>query len=169
MSVGYRIRSCGAGRREPPRRFNWSFSWSGISSGTGRCDPQSRLSFFSSRRNWDSPNPSPAGECAPPPPGSGGVEGHARGWVTPYSDKGTYTVVLLIYTYFVMRPHIPVPRDTTSFSHTFLPKTPAIFLYIICRGFVVLSLLLLASSTPGCRARFSNPEPTFRPAGVLTS
>jgi hypothetical protein len=23
------------------------------------------LSFFSSRRNWDSPNPSPAGECAP--------------------------------------------------------------------------------------------------------
>jgi hypothetical protein len=28
-------------------------------------------SFFSSRRNWDSPNPSPAGECAPPP-GSGG-------------------------------------------------------------------------------------------------
>ncbi len=29
------------------------------------------LSFFSSRRNWDSPNPSPAGECALPP-GSGG-------------------------------------------------------------------------------------------------
>ncbi len=29
------------------------------------------LSFFSSRRNWDSPNPSPAGECVPPP-GSGG-------------------------------------------------------------------------------------------------
>jgi hypothetical protein len=25
------------------------------------------LSFFSSRRNWDSPYPSPAGECAPPP------------------------------------------------------------------------------------------------------
>ncbi len=24
------------------------------------------LSFFSSRRNWDSPNPSPAGECATP-------------------------------------------------------------------------------------------------------
>jgi hypothetical protein len=31
--------------------------------------PQSRQSakLFSSRRNWDSPNPSPAGECAPPP------------------------------------------------------------------------------------------------------
>jgi hypothetical protein len=24
-----------------------------------------RVLFFSSRRNWDSPNPSPAGECAP--------------------------------------------------------------------------------------------------------
>jgi hypothetical protein len=24
--------------------------------------------LFSSRRNWDSPNPSTAGECAPPPP-----------------------------------------------------------------------------------------------------
>jgi hypothetical protein len=38
-------------------------------------NPQSRqsVSFFSSRRKWDSPNPSPAGECAlPPPPGSGG-------------------------------------------------------------------------------------------------
>jgi hypothetical protein len=29
-------------------------------------------SFFSCIQNWDSPNPSPAGECAPPPPGSGG-------------------------------------------------------------------------------------------------
>ncbi len=30
------------------------------------------LSFFSSRRDWDSPNPSSAGECAPPPPVPGG-------------------------------------------------------------------------------------------------
>ncbi len=30
------------------------------------------LSFFSSRQNWDSPNPSPAGECGPPPFNSGG-------------------------------------------------------------------------------------------------
>jgi hypothetical protein len=32
------------------------------------------LSFFFSRRNWESPNPSPAGVCAcpPPPPGTGG-------------------------------------------------------------------------------------------------
>ncbi len=31
------------------------------------------LSFFSSRWYWDSPNPSPAGECAPPPLVPGGV------------------------------------------------------------------------------------------------
>jgi hypothetical protein len=31
------------------------------------------LSFFSSRRNWDSPNPSPAGECAPTPLVPGGA------------------------------------------------------------------------------------------------
>jgi hypothetical protein len=29
------------------------------------------LSFLSSRWNWDSPDPSPARECAPPPFGSG--------------------------------------------------------------------------------------------------
>jgi hypothetical protein len=31
------------------------------------------LSFFSSHWNWDSPTPSHAGECAPPPFGSRGV------------------------------------------------------------------------------------------------
>jgi hypothetical protein len=35
------------------------------------------LSFFSSRWNWDSPNPSPAGECDPPPFGSGGRGAHS--------------------------------------------------------------------------------------------
>jgi hypothetical protein len=29
--------------------------------------------FFTSRRNWDSPNPSPVGECAPPPVLGGGA------------------------------------------------------------------------------------------------
>ncbi len=45
----------------------------------GNCTPQSRQSakLFSSRRNRDSPNPSPAGGCAPSPFGSGG-EGHTR-------------------------------------------------------------------------------------------
>ncbi len=63
------------------------------------------LSLFSSRRNWDSPNPSPAGECAPLPPRFW-REGRTR-WQemgqtqeSPNSDEGTYTVVLFIYTYF---------------------------------------------------------------------
>ncbi len=34
------------------------------------------LSFFSSRRNWNSPTPLAAGECAPPPFDPGG--GHTR-------------------------------------------------------------------------------------------
>jgi hypothetical protein len=62
------------------------------------------LSSFSSRQNWDSPNPSPAGECAPPPPpGSGGRDTLAgeRGWESPNSDEGTHTVELFIYMYFV--------------------------------------------------------------------
>ncbi len=38
------------------------------------------LRFFSSRRNWDSPNPSPAGECAPPlVPGGRGTLAGERG------------------------------------------------------------------------------------------
>jgi hypothetical protein len=35
------------------------------------------LSFFSSRRNWDSPNPSPAGESAHPPRFYGEVHAHS--------------------------------------------------------------------------------------------
>ncbi len=51
------------------------------------------------------PNPSPSGECAPPPfgPGGGGwihSQGE-RGWGSPNSDEGTNTVVLFINTYFV--------------------------------------------------------------------
>jgi hypothetical protein len=61
------------------------------------------LSFFSNRRNWSSPTPLAAGECAPPPFGRGG--GHTRlrerGWGSPNSDEGTHTVVLCIYKYFV--------------------------------------------------------------------
>jgi hypothetical protein len=65
------------------------------------------LSFFSSRRNWNSPDSesSPAGECAPPPPPFDRGGGHTclrkRGWGSPNSYVGTYTVVLYIYKYFV--------------------------------------------------------------------
>jgi hypothetical protein len=42
-------------------------------------EPQSRQSDkrFSSRWNWDSPTPLSAGECAPPPFGTGGGRAHS--------------------------------------------------------------------------------------------
>jgi hypothetical protein len=57
------------------------------------------LSFFSTRWNWDSPTPLAAGECAPPPPtlwsgGGGHTRLRERGWGSPNSDEGTFTVVL---------------------------------------------------------------------------
>jgi hypothetical protein len=60
------------------------------------CKSQSRqrIGLFSSRPNWDSPNPSPAGECVPPF-GSGGTHSLAgEGVGGPNSDEGTDTVVL---------------------------------------------------------------------------
>ncbi len=65
------------------------------------------VSFFSSRRNWDIPNPSPAGEFAPPPRfwGKGLTRWRERDWESPNSDEGTYTVILFRYTYFVLVGH----------------------------------------------------------------
>ncbi len=59
---------------------------------------QSALSFFSSRPNWDTPTPSPAGGCLPPPlrfEGGGGTHllaGEGVGGTN--SDEETDTVVL---------------------------------------------------------------------------
>ncbi len=70
-------------------------------------EPQSRQSakLFLQRRNWNSPTPLGAGGCAPHPLVRGG--GHTRlrqrGWGSPNSDEGTYTVVLCICKYFVFR------------------------------------------------------------------
>jgi hypothetical protein len=64
------------------------------------------LSFFSSRRTWDSPTPLPQASVTPHPLAREG--GHTRlrerGWGSPKSDEGTNTVVLFIYVlykYFV--------------------------------------------------------------------
>ncbi len=60
------------------------------------------LSLFSSRRNWDSPTPFAAGECALPPFGPGGGRAHSlagEGLGGPNSDEGTYTVMLMRTTY----------------------------------------------------------------------
>ncbi len=54
------------------------------------------LGFFSSRPNWDSSTPSPEGEFAPPPLGSGrGTQSFAGGggWGDSNSDEGTDTVL----------------------------------------------------------------------------
>jgi hypothetical protein len=50
-----------------------------LTKGTSTCRVGRVLSFFSSRRNWDSPNPSPAGECAPPASGGSGTLAGERG------------------------------------------------------------------------------------------
>ncbi len=90
---------------------------------------QSRQSakFFSSRRNWDFPNPSTAGECAPPPPVLGGgayslawegvgrvpipTRGHPgrghtrwreRGWESPNSDERTPLGYIFVFTASVL-------------------------------------------------------------------
>ena len=56
------------------------------------------LSLFSSRWNWDSPNPSPAGECAPPFGSRGGAYSLARGGMGgPDSNEGTLCSVYSRY------------------------------------------------------------------------
>ncbi len=65
-------------------------------------DPQSRQSakLFSRRRNWDFPNPSPAGECAPPfcSGGRDTLAGERRGGGVPIPTRGHtlwYTICVL--------------------------------------------------------------------------
>jgi hypothetical protein len=62
------------------------------------------------------PHPLAAGECAPHPMarGGGGVGGRhtrwrERGWESPNSDEGTYTVVLYIFNYFVLYIIVRLP------------------------------------------------------------
>jgi hypothetical protein len=64
------------------------------------------LCFFSSRRYWNSPNPSPAGECAPPPPlvPGGGAHSLAReGLGESQFRRGEihHGTLCLSYKYFV--------------------------------------------------------------------
>ncbi len=64
------------------------------------------LSFFSSRRNWDSPTPHPQASVPPFWFRGGGAHSVAGKWYwSPNSDEGTYTVVLFTYTYFVVYSH----------------------------------------------------------------
>ncbi len=56
---------------------------------------------MSSRRNWDSRNPSPASECAPPPRTGGRVAPHSPaakgvGWGSPNSDDWSKSLALCL-------------------------------------------------------------------------
>jgi hypothetical protein len=67
------------------------------------CHTQRRrvLSFFSCRRNWDSPNPSPASEFIPPPFGTGGRGTLAGGGRVPIPTRG-HTLWHCIFVFFVV-------------------------------------------------------------------
>ncbi len=61
------------------------------------------------------PTPHPQASVAPPRFwGEGHTRWRERGWESPNSDDGTYTVVLFIYTYFVectLHNHMPCSFD----------------------------------------------------------
>ncbi len=56
--------------------------------------------WMSPRRNWDSPNPPPASECALPPPQTKGLGGHTRlrlkGWRSHNSDDCRKSLALCL-------------------------------------------------------------------------
>jgi hypothetical protein len=64
------------------------------------------LSFFPVVGIGTPPTPNPQGSVPPPPSRFCGGEGRTRwrerGWESPNSDEGTDTMVLFIYTYFVL-------------------------------------------------------------------
>jgi hypothetical protein len=84
------------------------------------------LSFFSSRRDWGSPNPSPAGECAPTlwVRGKGHTRWRERGRESPNSEERTYTLVLYIWVYFAAGVIMPlkVSKSLTLKVSSFSPS-----------------------------------------------
>ncbi len=85
------------------------------------------LSFFSSRRGWDSPTPRQ--QASVPPPPLVGREGHTRwrekGWQSPNSDEGTFTCgTLFIYVLCGLsyRPanHVACRAGTTTLCRSWL-------------------------------------------------
>jgi hypothetical protein len=91
--------------------------------------PQSRQSakLFFSRQNWDSPNPSPAGGCALPQFwGEGYTRWREKGWESPNSDEGSYTVLQYslylrtLWSHPILRPlPLCLPSASTSRHGTY--------------------------------------------------
>jgi hypothetical protein len=51
-----------------------------------------RVDWVLNRQNWDSPTPSPIGECASPPVRRGHTHIRERGWGSPNSDEALCTL-----------------------------------------------------------------------------
>jgi hypothetical protein len=78
------------------------------------------LSFFSSRWNWDSPNPSPARECSPSPFGSGGrgtLAGERGGGRVPIPTRG-HTLWYSIYVCTLCVEHTRTGTAQTAVEQT---------------------------------------------------
>ncbi len=83
------------------------------------------ISFFASHPNRDSPNPSPAGECAPPPLLPGGratLAGDRGGGRVPIPTRGH---TLWYSTYICTLLYIPV-RHVTGNDQDYLRKIPRV-------------------------------------------
>ncbi len=76
------------------------------------------LSFFSSRRNWNSTNPSPAGECAPPFSGGRGTLACGKGVGESQFRRGGHTQWYSLYSIYVLTyvTVIPLERDAARYS-----------------------------------------------------
>jgi hypothetical protein len=71
---------------------------------------------MSPRRNWDSPTPSLASECAPPP-GTKGRGAHSpAGWGSPNSDDWRNSLALC-YSVNTLLPPLYFPADPWIFSY----------------------------------------------------
>jgi hypothetical protein len=92
-------------------KFSWDPSLvSTVDSSSRPIRPQSRQSAKPFLQSSELGLPQPLTRrrvCPPPPPpsprfwGEGHIRWRERGWESPNSDEGTFTVVLFIYTYFV--------------------------------------------------------------------
>jgi hypothetical protein len=76
------------------------------------------LSFFSSRRNWDYPIPSPAGNCAPPPPLVPGGRAHSlaakKAEESQFRRRDIYCGTLYIYAFCASVGHIRFQWKATA-------------------------------------------------------
>ncbi len=107
------------------------------------CSSQSRqgAKLFSSRRNWDSPNPSPAGECAPTPPPvlGGGAHSLAReGWRVPILTRG-HTLWYSLYIRILCAAAYPQMTPVLMFKDDIHIWIPSMYIYLKGEGGVVPS------------------------------